>query len=230
MSLSPFSYCLRIPQRFAKPQRQSPRMSRADISDKTAIDAANKKRYQECEAVAKTILGDGFAVAPAAEHQGPLNYTFIGTPTTPKCVISFRLEAGRFDPQVLQLAKAIHGDLVPDAASCGYLKGDSELQSLVIYKMSYLPGRDFWSLASQEAQLNKEEAITRRTTLVKSLARSVGSHYPLTPFCLQHLCLHIFIHARGRAGVQHAYIYRTPITSCLRTPGRLANQQPCDAN
>ncbi|KAK7740614.1 hypothetical protein SLS62_011055 [Diatrype stigma] len=137
-------------------------MSRADKFDELAIGRTDTKRYQECEAVAKTILGDGYAIAPV-EHQGPLGYTFVGTPTAPKYVISFRFEADRFDPETLRLAKAIHGG--------------SKLQSLVVYKMSYLPGRDFRSLASQEAQLSKKRAITRRTTLVKSLARQVLKPY-----------------------------------------------------
>lgn len=139
----------------------------------TVLGKERDATYAQCETTAKDILGDGYAVA-SVENQESQSYTFVGTPTIPKAIVSFRLEPGKFDPEILKIARDIHGGPVPDAAApCGYIapRPGGGGQSLTIYKMSCLPGRDFWSLVEREAQLDEAEAVAKRHTLVRSLAR-----------------------------------------------------------
>ena len=86
----------------------------------TVLGKERDATYAQCETTAKDILGDGYAVA-SVENQESQSYTFVGTPTIPKAIVSFRLEPGKFDPEILKIARDIHADLVPGSAPCGYI-------------------------------------------------------------------------------------------------------------
>ncbi|RYP57116.1 hypothetical protein DL769_009683 [Monosporascus sp. CRB-8-3] len=130
--------------------------------------------YAKCGEVARTIFGENFAVKPV-KNQGQLSYTFVGATVVPKFVLSFRLEAGRIDPDVSRLAKEIHGDLVPDTEFCGHAQ-TPDGKSLLVYKMPLLPGKDFWSIAGPDFHLD-EGAVAKRKAMVKTLARYFARAY-----------------------------------------------------
>ncbi|RYP45304.1 hypothetical protein DL768_008344 [Monosporascus sp. mg162] len=124
--------------------------------------------------MARTIFGKNCAVKPV-KNQGQLSYTFVGATAVPKSILSFRLEAGRIDPDVLKLAKEIHGGLVPDAEFCSHSQTPAG-KPLFVYKMPLLPGKDFWSVAGPDFHLD-EGAVAERNAMVKSLARYFARAY-----------------------------------------------------
>ncbi|RYP93242.1 hypothetical protein DL770_000617 [Monosporascus sp. CRB-9-2] len=133
------------------------------------LDDERDATYARCEEMARTIFGKNFAVKPV-KNQGQLSYTFVGVTATAKSILSFRLEAGRTDPDVLKLAKEIHGGLVPDAEFCGHAQTPAG-KTIFVYKMPLLPGKVFWSIAVPDFHLD-EGAVAKRDAMVKSLARS----------------------------------------------------------
>ncbi|RYO84848.1 hypothetical protein DL766_001528 [Monosporascus sp. MC13-8B] len=130
--------------------------------------------YAQCGEMARTIIGKNFEVK-SAKNQGQLSYNFMGATAVPKFILSFRLEAGRIDPDVLKLAKEIHGSLVPDTKFCGHAQTPAG-KPLFVYKMSSLPGKDFWSIAGPDFHLDGG-VVAKRIAMVKSLARCFARAY-----------------------------------------------------
>lgn len=124
--------------------------------------------YQRCEKAAEVIIGDNYFVHPV-NGQGPQSITFVGTPLSPRPVISFRIESGRLDPAIMKMARRIHGYLVPEVSDIGQARLCGPVP-LYMYKMHYQPGTHFWAAVGKKVRLN-EDAMTKRTTLVKSLAK-----------------------------------------------------------
>ncbi|RYP24317.1 hypothetical protein DL765_000581 [Monosporascus sp. GIB2] len=138
------------------------------------LDDERDATYAQCREMARTIFGKNFEVKPA-KNWGQLSYNFVGAPAVPKFILSFRLEAGRIDPDVLKLAREIHGSLVPDAEFCGHTQTPAG-EPLFVYKMPFLPAKDFWSIAEPEFHLDGA-AVAKRNAMVKSLARYFATAY-----------------------------------------------------
>ena len=126
--------------------------------------------YRRCKEAAGVIIGDGYTVEPV-KSQGSQSVTFVGTPVLPRPVVSFRIESGRLNSAVVEMARRIHGDLVPEVSHIGLASSCGPVP-LYMYKMRHQSGTDFWSLVGREVRLD-EDALAKRTTLVKSLARYV---------------------------------------------------------
>ena len=124
--------------------------------------------YRRCEEAAEAIIGENYIVHPI-NGQGPQSITFAGTPLSPRPVVSFRIESGRLDPAIMKMARQVHGHLVPKVSDIGQAPLCGPVP-LYMYKMHYQPGTDFWAAVGKKVRLN-EDAVAKRTTLVKSLAR-----------------------------------------------------------
>lgn len=137
---------------------------------KEAIDEFFAQRQepsqQECDQKAYALL-QAKAVRPV-EMQGSLSYTVIATTET---IISFRVPESKLGNQTENLAKYIHGDLVPQAVYHGRLGDDkNEKKSLLIYTMPYLRGKAYLEIQPFGPQLS-DTALEKHVNFVRHLAR-----------------------------------------------------------
>ncbi|KAI0154659.1 hypothetical protein GGR57DRAFT_502407 [Xylariaceae sp. FL1272] len=122
-------------------------------------------RY-ECDSVAGGIVGNGTVVS-ACEEQGSLSYTVS---CTTKTIVSFRKRGTAIDNRVVGLSKDIHGRLAPSALYCGTV-GQGE-DTLMIYKMTYLPGQSWAELRPPKPLLNENEQLKFATVY-----RGLGQYF-----------------------------------------------------
>ncbi|KAK8078026.1 F-box domain-containing protein [Apiospora saccharicola] len=132
-----------------------------------AIDTFFAKREStskiECDEVARNIVGKG-CIAQAAGTQGSSSYT---VECSTKSVLSFRQRGSTLDSRVTNLAKDIHGRLIPDVSYCGNVGEGAD--GLIVYRMSYLPGTPMQQLYPQVAD-SKLEDKRNISTFYKDLA------------------------------------------------------------
>ncbi|KAI1264379.1 hypothetical protein F5Y18DRAFT_436795 [Xylariaceae sp. FL1019] len=124
----------------------------------------------ECDGVAGGIVGDDTVVS-ACEEQGSLSYTVS---CTTKTIVSFRRRGTAIDSRVVKLSKDIHGRLVPSAFYCGTV-GQGE-DTLMIYKMTYLPGQSWAKLRPSRPYLNGYEQL-KLATMYRDMGRYFARAY-----------------------------------------------------
>ena len=92
---------------------------------------------QECNDNAFSLVGAS-SVRPVG-MQGSLSYTVIATTET---IISYRVPEVKLGSELEDLAKIVHGDLVPKATFHGELGNDEDKSKrLHIYTMPCIPGK-----------------------------------------------------------------------------------------
>ncbi|PLB55749.1 hypothetical protein P170DRAFT_453026 [Aspergillus steynii IBT 23096] len=122
----------------------------------------------ECDDHARKISG-GSAVQEVAAP-GSLSYTVLcrDCPGVRRdLIVSFRQPESTLDQAVIELAKSIHGALVPEATFYGEMPGSNP--PLLVYTMPCLQGVPCLEALSARAELNPEEKA-RHTCFVKHLA------------------------------------------------------------
>jgi hypothetical protein len=83
-------------------------------------------------------------------------------------VISFREQSAILDERIVSLAKAVHGDLVPESTCHGNLEGADP--PLYIYSMPYLQGSSCIEVLGCEVEMDSAEQ-GKHKVFMKHLAR-----------------------------------------------------------
>lgn len=122
-----------------------------------------------CDDHARRITGA--STVREVDIPGSLSYTVLCTDSSDErsdMIVSFRQPESALDQTVIELARFIHGDLVPEATFHGKLPGSNP--PLLVYTMACLSGSPCLQLFDTETELRpKEEA--RYMCFVKHLAR-----------------------------------------------------------
>ncbi|KAJ5614031.1 hypothetical protein N7528_007685 [Penicillium herquei] len=102
------------------------------------FESRQSPNQRECDEYSHKISG---GLVQAVGVPGSLSYTVLCTdcPSEPRdLIVSLREVGSTLDTAVTQLAKSIHGDLVPQASFHGEMPDSNP--SLLVYTMPYLPG------------------------------------------------------------------------------------------
>lgn len=92
------------------------------------------------------------------ESPGSMSYTVIckGRPEPQQdIIISFRKPGAMLDEEMVDLAKEIHGDLVPESTCHGYVEGSNP--PLSIYSMSYLRGSSCIEVLAFQVEMDPDQ-------------------------------------------------------------------------
>lgn len=116
----------------------------------------------ECDNLARTMFGGMVDPVPV---QGGTSYTVVAGPNREK-IVQFRYLDAQIDMRMLDLARQVHGDIVPEGAALGQIGNDAQ-QQLAIYQMARLPGENY---AMVRTSLTEE--LQSQLATVHSLARS----------------------------------------------------------
>lgn len=115
----------------------------------------------ECDDLARTMFG---GLAEPVAVQGATSYTVVVGLNREK-IVQFRSMDAQLDMSMLELARQVHGDIVPVGTAMGQI-GDDAQRQLAIYEMDRLPGDNFAMIRSSLAQEPRSQLAT-----VHSLAR-----------------------------------------------------------
>ncbi|GKT80885.1 Mus38-like protein [Colletotrichum tofieldiae] len=105
------------------------------------------------------------------DSPGSTSYTVIcsGRPESQQdLIVSFREPGAMLDEEMVQLAKEIHGDLVPESTYHGNVDGADP--PLSIYSMPYLRGASCIEVLAVQVNMDYEEEA-KHGVFVKHLAR-----------------------------------------------------------
>lgn len=141
-----------------------------------AIDSFFKARKSptrsQCDQLALSI--SGASVARPVDVPGSLSYTIICTRRQSqeqhdeKSVLSFREAGSGLEDGVVELARTIHGSLVPRTTNHGTMRGSDP--PLGIYAMSLLPGVACLDVLSYHTDMCPEEEA-KHIRFITHLAR-----------------------------------------------------------
>ncbi|KAF2092864.1 hypothetical protein NA57DRAFT_82011 [Rhizodiscina lignyota] len=128
----------------------------------------NSPSQADCDQRAQSITGASL-VRPV-DAPGAFSYTVICTSCRGgrNFIVSFREPEAHLDVAMVELAKNIHGNLVPETTDVGAVK-DAD-PPLGIYVMQYLPGIPCLNGISGSVDMDVNEE-TRHCSFIKSLAR-----------------------------------------------------------
>jgi hypothetical protein len=90
----------------------------------------------QCDEIARSIFGA--SMVSLVESPGSTSYTVLCKRPHEDLVVSFREDGARLEDRMVQLARQIHGDLVPESTCHGQVQEADPL--LTIYSMPYLRG------------------------------------------------------------------------------------------
>lgn len=105
--------------------------------EKFFTDAGTSLSRAECDEIARARCGG--QVKPV-DIQGSNSYTVVAGPHKNK-IIQFREQAALLDTKVVELARDIHGDIIPSCQEVG-LVGDLHGSQLIMYEMERLRGQN----------------------------------------------------------------------------------------
>ena len=115
----------------------------------------------ECDDLARTTFG---GLVEPVSVQGATSYTVVAGLNREK-IVQFRNMDAQLDIRMLELARQVHGDVVPVGAALGRI-GDEAQRQLAIYEMDRLPGDNYALVRTSLAEEPKSKLAT-----VHSLAR-----------------------------------------------------------
>ncbi|KAI1393098.1 uncharacterized protein F4822DRAFT_10 [Hypoxylon trugodes] len=92
----------------------------------------------ECDKLAVKMFG---GLAEPVSVQGATSYTVVVGLNREK-IVQFRIKDAQLDMKMLELAREVHGEVIPLGAALGQI-GDDEQQPLAIYEMDRLPGENY---------------------------------------------------------------------------------------
>lgn len=147
-------------------------MSQASWSQrqtKIFFDSRTSPTQTQCDQLALAISG-GSAVSPV-DSPGSLSYTVVckDCPGPRKdLIISFREPGGMLDDHMVELARKIHGDLVPELSCHGNVDGADP--PLTIYSMTYMRGSALVEVQSVEVEMSTDE-VSKHERLIRHLAQ-----------------------------------------------------------
>ncbi|KAJ6032052.1 hypothetical protein N7540_002784 [Penicillium herquei] len=140
------------------------------------FDRRQSPKQLECDEYAHKISGGS---VQAVGVPGSLSYTVLCTdcPREPRnLIVSLREVGSTLDTAVTQLAKSIHGDLVPKALFHGEMPNSNP--SLLVYTMPYLQGITCLEAFSSKLEMKPEEEA-KHLCFFKNLARCWSSPRPV---------------------------------------------------
>lgn len=105
--------------------------------------------------------------------QGATSYTVV-TGLNREKIVQFRRMDAQLDMRMLDLARQVHGDIVPAAAALGQIGNDTQRQ-LAIYEMNRLPGDNYALVRPLLAEQPQSQLA-----VVRSLARLVKTLYQIS--------------------------------------------------
>lgn len=123
----------------------------------------------QCDQIAKSI--SGASNLRAVDTPGSMSYNVVCTGRRagkPDVVVSFREPEANLDKSMCQLAKAIHGHLVPRISHAGIVDGADP--PLTIYTMPYLQGISCLDALTCQVEMG-QVAEARHTCFIRHLAR-----------------------------------------------------------
>ena len=121
-----------------------------------------------CDEIAQS-LSEALTVTPV-ESPGSMSYTVIcsGCREPKDLVVSFREPEALLDVEVVNLAKEIHGDLVPESTYRGGVEGADP--PLFIYSMPYIRGSSCVETLACQVEMSPEQESKHRF-FIKHLAQ-----------------------------------------------------------
>ncbi|KAG8166549.1 hypothetical protein KVR01_002238 [Diaporthe batatas] len=128
----------------------------------------------ECDNLARTRFGG--PVEPVSV-QGATSYTVVVGPNHDK-IVQFRGMDAQLDMRMLDLARQVHGDVVPAGAALGHI-GDDAQRQLAIYEMDRLPG-DNYAMAWRKPVAPTRYALSTVATELSTRLDDVSSSGVLT--------------------------------------------------
>lgn len=137
-----------------------------------AVDRFFAGRYPtklQCDQIAKSV--SMASDIKAVDTPGSMSYNVVcrGRQSgKPDLVVSFRELEARLDQRMGQLAKTVHGCLVPEMRQNGMVDGANP--PLTIYTMPYLPGISCLDALPCQVELD-EVAEARHSCFIRGLAR-----------------------------------------------------------
>lgn len=138
------------------------------VTDRFFSSRASPPQAQ-CDEIARSISGS--SVVRPVDSPGSMSYTVIcdrSSRQQPDLVVSFREGEARLGPEMVKLAKQVHGQLVPESTWHGNVEGADP--PLFIYSMPYLRGSScVEAVAFEEEMGHADEA--KHVVLLKHLAR-----------------------------------------------------------
>ncbi|KAL7806370.1 hypothetical protein V8C44DRAFT_200796 [Trichoderma aethiopicum] len=108
----------------------------------------------ECDAFVRQRYG---AAASPVAVQGLSSYTVIAGVEGDK-IIQFRQKDFPLNDRMVKLAKAVHGDLVPNCSHLGWI-GDLNGSRLSIYEMNRLPGENYITTRSELSCFQRRNTV-----------------------------------------------------------------------
>lgn len=128
---------------------------------------------EQCHDIVRVLCGAS-KIHPVG-IQGSLSYTVVASDfksneDLKRLIISFRLPGSKLEPKFVDLAKGIHGDIVPMAELRAVV--DHVYPPLEVYTMNFLPGVPLLLTQNAEVELTAEEEV-RNACYIRCLARYV---------------------------------------------------------
>lgn len=128
----------------------------------------NSPSQADCDQKARSITGASL-IRPV-DAPGTFSYTVIcsSCPGERNVIVSFREPEARLDVAIVELARNIHGNLVPEMTDVGVME-DAD-PPLRIYIMQYLPGISCLDCLGGSVDMDANQE-NRHCSFIKSLAR-----------------------------------------------------------
>ncbi|KAI1119981.1 hypothetical protein F5Y10DRAFT_273526 [Nemania abortiva] len=124
----------------------------------------------QCDEIAQSISGTS-TVSPVASP-GSMSYTVVCSGRTGSqqqdLIVSFRELGAALDEGIVNLARKVHGDLVPESTCHGKVEGADP--PLFIYTMPYLQGSSCIEVLSFQVEMDSNE-IAKHQNFIRHLAR-----------------------------------------------------------
>ncbi|KAI1867146.1 uncharacterized protein JN550_007198 [Neoarthrinium moseri] len=123
----------------------------------------------QCNEIARAI--SGASIVGPVDSPGSMSYTVVCNGCSGQyhdVVVSFREPCAVLNSEMMRLAKAIHGGLVPESTCHGTLEGADP--PLLIYSMPYLRGSSYINVLSFQVEMNPGEEA-KHLTFIKNLAQ-----------------------------------------------------------
>lgn len=141
----------------------------AQRQTKLFFDSRRSPTQAQCDQLSLSISGAS-EVSPV-DSPGSLSYTVVckNCPGPRKdLIISFREPGGMLDDRMVELARKIHGELVPELTCHGNVEGADP--PLTIYSMTYLRGSALVEVQSVEVDMSSDEE-SKHERLIRHLAQ-----------------------------------------------------------
>lgn len=130
------------------------------------FESQSSVNRQQCDELAVSLVGEPISPAPI---QGAFSYTVIAGANESK-IVQFRTQSSVLDMETLNLARAIHGNVV---TACTFQGNVGHPSPLSVYVMDKCPGATYVQVRCICAEPSFDMALRQSNTVV-GLAREVN--------------------------------------------------------